>query len=444
LNVQAAAVSAVNEWSDELATPILLDAVQSASLRTRQEAQAALQARLGHDVSFPVEAGLAERQAAVRQWAAERGLVLGPAISTAAMSPVQIDDPQREARLVELLQSLLGANDDREARLSEQPGFGVLTADQLDQLRATATSDDVGLIEQHLVQRTDANAETILREVLPTLSPLYATLAPLAERDVALRRQAARQLALAAVDHPLSPVFLQRLHARLTHEQDQQVWQSCLAAIQRESHPEAGQIALLALHSTWPDVRRLGVDYIAQHPTSDSAAWLLPAFRDPQRSVRLAAIATAGRCGHPLVLDGLPPSAQSSGQPGLRPLLTDVDAELRQAALLAMARLRDEQACQELVRLTFDSQPATRETAVRAMGQSGQARFVEPLLKLLWTEPADGVRLAILTSLETLVPVENQPPPPTGLAAPPSIDDKVHLWTAWWTAARNPVARSAR
>ena len=76
------------------------------------------------------------------------------------------------------------------------------------------------------------------------------------------------------------------------------------------------------------------------------------------------------------------------------------------------------------------------------MGQTGQARFVEPLLKMLWTEPAESVKLAILTSLESLVPEENQPRQPTGLAAPPSIDDKIRLWTAWWAAARDPRRRS--
>jgi len=420
LDVQAAAVSAVADWPIEQAVPVWLEAIRIGALRTRQQAQTALQLAVGPSASFPLDEPLAEREQALRSWAAWNGWPADLVQRAPAAATRHEDSAVHSARIRALLESFLATP----------------SIDAWDQLCLAVQPADVPLVERGLLGRSDSPAERIIRELLPTLSPVHGAVEQLAERDVQRRRQAARQLADASSHQALSPFLLRRLHDRLTLEQDQQVWQWCMAAIDRESHAEAAQIALVALHSTWPDVRRLGVEYIAHHPTAEAALWLLPLFGDPQRSVRLAAISTAGQCGNRLVLNGLPASGEVSAQPGLRALMTHTDADVRWVVLLAMARLRDDVACQELVRLTFDPHPATREHAVRTMGQSGQRQFVEPLLKLLWTEPFDHVKQTILASLEELVPVENRSAVPAGLAASSSIDDKIRYWAAWWTAAR--------
>jgi HEAT repeat protein len=419
LEVQAAAVTAVTDWPAEQAVPVLLEAIRSGALRTRQQSQEALQTAVGPNATFPIDAPLAEREQVLRSWAALNGWQTDLASHPSAVSK-NIDADAHAARMTALLDAYLATP----------------TTDAWDQLQTAVQPSEVPLIERACQSRTDANAERLAHELLPVLSPVHAAVEQLANRDVQRRRQAARQLAESAADHALSPFVMQRLHGQLSLEQDQLVWQLCMAAVDRESHAEAAQIALLALHNTWPDVRRLGVEYTSRHPTAEAARWLLPLFRDPQRSVRLAALSAAGLCGNPIVLDGLPASGDVPAQPGLRPLLPDSDVEVRWTVLLAMARLRDDAACQELVRLTFDPHPVTREQAVRWMGQSGQRRFVEPLLKLLWTEPSNHVKQTILTSLDELVPPENRPHVTAGLAAAPSIDDKVHCWAAWWTAAR--------
>jgi len=95
-----------------------------------------------------------------------------------------------------------------------------------------------------------------------------------------------------------------------------------------------------------------------------------------------------------------------------------------------MSTLGDAQASQELIRQTNDPQPRQRERALRAIGRTGQTRFVELLLKQLWTETDPVVQLALLEALHQLVPMEEQP----GLAPESPIGDKINHWTRWWEA----------
>uniref|UniRef100_A0A7C4QRF9 HEAT repeat domain-containing protein n=1 Tax=Schlesneria paludicola TaxID=360056 RepID=A0A7C4QRF9_9PLAN len=429
LEVQAAAVSAVADWPAELAVPVLLDALCGSALRTRQLAHDLLRSRFCPGVNFPVDASLAEREEAVRRWAAERGWKWQAAVYSPTAGESSADDRTLPEELAVIVQAYVDA-------VEKAP-----TATE--RWAALLEPADVPTIERFLADQSPVVMRTVVAELLPRLSPLYGLLPELESRDVLRRRQAANQLAELAAAHPLSPLFLEQLHERLALEQDRLVWQACMTAVQRESHPAAVRIALLALHSNWPDVRELGVQFVADHPQPDAALWLLPLLHDPYRSVRLAAIAAAGRCQNAMVLEGLAATEKTPARPGLRSLLTDHDPEIQWAALSAMVCLRDEAAAGELLRRTFDPQPAVRERAVAALGASGQPRFVEPLIKLAWTEPAVSVKRAILRSLDDLVPPERQPALPTGLAALPSIDDKIRIWTTWWsTAARPPSASS--
>jgi hypothetical protein len=107
----------------------------------------------------------------------------------------------------------------------------------------------------------------------------------------------------------------------------------------------------------------------------------------------------------------------------------------------SMSRLGDHQAMQELVRMSFDANPATRLDVVRAMGDTGHSRFVEPLVRLAWTEPDHHVRQGAVAALERLVPVNQRP---AGLANAKSLAETVSLWNDWWTAqARATGLRNA-
>jgi len=67
------------------------------------------------------------------------------------------------------------------------------------------------------------------------------------------------------------------------------------------------------------------------------------------------------------------------------------------------------------------------------MGETGQTRFVEPLIRLAWTEPNHHVRQAALASLARLVPPADQPP---GLTRARGVPEAVEFWAAWWDDRR--------
>jgi HEAT repeat protein len=282
----------------------------------------------------------------------------------------------------------------------------------------------VPIIEQEIVHAVGPRADDMYRTILPRWHAGYAALVSLEAADPAQRRLAARELRLGAERGSLSPALMSRLAVLMAAEQDRVVWQEVLAAIQPEAAPEAARIALIALNSVWPDLRNLGCGYFETHPQPEYAAWLLPRLQDDDRQVRLRTVQVLGMCGNPAALDGYRDDPQAFG---LRQLLSDAGAELRWETVLAMSRLGDAQAAQELVRQSYDPHPRQREQAVLAMGESGQRRFVEHLLRRSWTETDHGVQAAMVQSLEQLVPPADRP----GLAADAPISDKIKGWAEW-------------
>jgi HEAT repeat protein len=427
-DVQTAALTTARSWPTSSAIPPLLEALRAGTLATRQSALTALRELTGEDPPVAIDAPPEDRAVAAQAWAEAHGWRFAPTRSetTNVTTPPATD----AAATLSALQAVLEAK-------ALPPG-----SDAYDRLLVVARPEDVPAIERMLLEQPSAAADSVRRELLPKLHEGYATLRDLEQSDVHRRREAAARLQRHARRHPLSAGLLRGLHQTLTHEQDQIVWQQCLEAIQSEGHDEAAQLALLALHHTWPDIRRLGVAYFAAHPTPEAAGWLLPLFRDSHRGVQLAAISAAGRCGNPVVLDGYPGSDEHAVM-GLRPLLSASDHELRWTTLVTMATLRDDQAAAELIRQSYDPHPKVREQTARALGDTGDVRFVEPLIRWSWTEGADPVKQAILHSLDQLTPPEERPEMPAGLAQPPTIDDKIRQWAAWWERhPRRPGAGS--
>ncbi len=157
--------------------------------------------------------------------------------------------------------------------------------------------------------------------------------------------------------------------------------------------------------------------------------WLLPLFYDANKAVQLSAITAAGKCRNPIVLDGLQPAAGQSGLRGLRPLLTESQGQLQFAVVASMSHLGDPQAMQELARQALDSNSTSRLDVVQTMGETGQTRFVEPLIRLAWTEPNHHVRQAALVNLKKLVPPAEQP---QKLQIARTVPEAVEIWAAWW------------
>lgn len=428
--VPPAALSTVEAWPKEWKLPLLFEAVRSGSSATRQTALFALRDAIPDLPDLPIDGPLDERDRAVRTIAQSYDVRLDfrshPNEPHAEAAATRVENEARSTAVVEAVRQYLTA--------SPQTLDSTEAWDRMFQL---ATLADVAAIERVLTEEPGKpGAESIRRELLPRISPAHAALLDLESRDVVQRRRGARALVQSAEAEPLTSGLLLRLRDLLTYEQDQQVWQSCLAALHPDAHAEAGPILLLAINQKWPDIQRMGVEVVARYPSPEAAMWLLPLLTDSQRSVRLAAIRAIAPCGNPLAIDGLPASGSSTAVPGLRGLMTDVDEEVRLAAVVAAATLHDELAMQELMRLAQHATPAMRVFAVESMANTGHPRFVETLIRMGWTESADPVKLSILKSLDTLTPVDRRPTELAGLVVNASIDDKIKAWARWGEAQR--------
>lgn len=439
-DVPETALTTIQAWPLEWRLPLLLDAVRSGSLMTRQTAVFALRDAIPDLPDLPIDGRPEERDQAVQQVAQAHQIRLDLWVTTSerhlAAMVTQADDEARAMVLREVLrQYLTAAPQTLEA------------TESWDRLLQLATGTDLAAIEPVLIEEQGKpGVETIRKELLPRISPAYAALQDLESRDVNQRRRGARALFQSTEQKPLSSGLLMRLRELLTYEQDQQVWQVCLAALQPDAHTEAGPIVLLAINQMWPDIRRMGVEVVSRHPSPEAAVWLMPLLSDPQRSVRLAAIRAVAACGNPVAVTGLPAANGAPAVTGLRNIMTETYEELRLAAVVSSAVLHDEQAIQELTRLSQHATPSVRDFAAQAMARTGDPRFVDTLIRMAWTESADPVKLSILKSLDALTPVERRPAELVGLAVTASIDDKIKAWARWGDAQRRramiPVSNS--
>ena len=423
VEVQAACVRTIRDWPDSLATPLLLEALAGSAFKTRQAALKQLEDRRGGGLAFPLLAGPQERALRVQQWTRDWN------IPDAALERVRELTRQGsplldQARLADLREKLNWPG----APGMNEPGSNAAIVQVAERAGDLAPSD-LPLVERLLDEADASQADMLLHQVLPRLSPTYAALVQLENVDAAVRRDAASGLGRIGNEASLSPGVCRRLYELMKTEQDSLVWRFAMLGVFRDGSDEAARLALLAINSQWPDVRVLGCEYVGRHAQMEHAAWLLPVIYDANKAVQLASIIAAGKCRNPVVLDGLKADGDQAGFRGMRPLLTESQGPLQLAVVAAMSRLGDPQAMQELVRLALDATSTSRLDIVQTMGETGQTRFIEPLIRLAWTEQNHYVRQAALASLQKLVPSLEQPP---RLAQAKNVPEAVEIWASWW------------
>lgn len=417
-DVQHAAVHAAAGWPDALAFPLLLHAMRDSSAKTRQEAAQDLLARRKIAGNYRFDSPSEQREAAVAAIAREIGS------SLSYLDQVLKQEPRATAEVNELRTAELRAH------------LAALVGNPADSPAALAAREwlagiggrDIPVVESYLQDPSRVPLEAIYHEVLPKVSPLYAALVDLENADVNIRRRGAKTLANRGQAATLSRPVLLRLRAQLSHETDELVWRSALTAVASDATDDCAEIANLALGHSSAQVRQLGCEYLSHHGQPAHALWLLDLTEDHSRSVQLAAIRALGNCGNQIAVRGLKPSKDGRASPNLRSLLLSTDQEVRFAAAVSLCRLGAAEGMQELVRLSYHSNPRFREQAIKEMGLSGQTRFVDHLVTLGWTERNDQVRHAILDALERLVPPENRPPAVGGMTA---WDAKIKCWVQW-------------
>jgi len=428
-SVQIAAIRATKGWPDTLAFPLLLQAMRDSSAKARFEAAEQLSARHKVTTVYRFDSSPADREKSVNAVAAEVGS------SLSYLDQVLHREPQTATRVDDLRAGEIRAH---LTTLIESPGDSTAATKALEWLEGIGKRD-VPIVEAYLQSPTRAQTDAIYHEVLPKVSPAYAALVELENPDVGVRRRGARSLAERGRGATLSRCLLLRLRQVLTHETDEPVWRSVLASIASDSTEECAEIANLSLHNKLPEVREMGCEYFARHGQPSVALLLLELLEDRDRTVQLAAIRALGSCGDQVAVRGVSTPRSHRPPPNLRSLLTSPDQTVRFTAAVSLCQLGAPEGMQELVRLSYHSNPKIREQAVKEMGLSGQTRFVGHLVTLGWTEQNGQVLRTVLESLDLLVPPENRP---AELGAASATDAKIKCWAKWWQARQGAPARN--
>ena len=416
--VQQAAVKATATWSDEQAVPLLMHGLAECGGQAREDCLAELRRRTGIQETFPQSASYDERQQTVQTWSTRYCLPQG-GWNELIRNGARQESPERQRELEELRKALLQI---------AQTGTNRAESESAAELLAGMTEQKASAIVKIVQDDNRLQTEAVFRDVLPKVDDRFASLFDLRSENVFTRREAARRLAMASANASLPNMLVKQMAVVLAHEQDRQVWQSVIQAVNPDATDEAAQLALLAINQTWPDIRILGCGYIQRHPQPEYAGWVLPLLGDENRDVQLAAVEAAGRCRNHVALNGRRDESGAFTQPGLRSLLTCANERLQFAAAVAMSRLGDEQGMQELIRLSYHTDTLIRERALREMGQTGQMRFVDHLISVGWTETNPTLKRTILSSLENLVDKQHQP---TAIHADSSYNEKIAAWVQW-------------
>jgi len=79
------------------------------------------------------------------------------------------------------------------------------------------------------------------------------------------------------------------------------------------------------------------------------------------------------------------------------------DAQLRGGSALALAELREEQAIEPLIdTFLYDEDPMVRKRAARALGDIGDRRALEALIKALEKETMEPLKKTIIWAIDSI------------------------------------------
>ncbi|MCA9041395.1 MAG: hypothetical protein KDA65_13665, partial [Planctomycetaceae bacterium] len=398
-------IEGLKDWPDSLALPIYLYGLQECPILTSREAcLEAIQQRSETRESFPIEAAVVERRVEAEKWADRHQIPkidMLASTKAAKNSPPESEPDAREQELNSNLQKLADKADD-----------GAAYQESLMQL--TQLSEEGAVLLERVMKDQPESLQLDLRtKVLPEIHPVYRAIAQLQSPQITVRRQGANQLRTLSERRSLPVDMFPTIRDQMIKEQDQLVWRSMLAAYQRDRTPQAAEMARIALHHAWPDIRLLGCQYIEFDPKPEYAEWLRPLMHDRQnRPLRLKAIQLVGQCRNPNLLQPRYPQAeqQQREEQGLIALLNETEPDLRFEVIAAASRLGYQPAMLELMYLGQHPEAQARAQAVTAMGESGQTRFAKQLLLIGATELDPIVRREILASLQKLTTFGTAPP----------------------------------
>jgi HEAT repeat protein len=402
--VQGAVVHSVGQWPLVRGGPILLAALASNTRTTRSAAAEQLAAAWPAAAEFPVDGKPAQRaqvlaslETAFRsQFPGDSATLAGAMQGARPARHVSAEEAAGAQRLIQELEASAVSTRAREETVRRLAAFGPGLVDVLEYLTAESRSP---------------LPEAVYHDVLPQCVPEFASLDQMRSSDVAVRRRAAEDLVALSRRQTLGPLALSRLAVVAEKESDSVVWRSVLGAIARDASEPSIRLACVAASHPTPEIRRMGCEYLADHPATTHASILLPALNDSHREVVGAAVRALGAGG------GL-----EDHQP-LKRLLGSADESLRVEVATALARLGDPAGPAALERLAYSTDPVVRRQVAAAMGQVPDPAYKATLVRLL--DDQYSIRLAAVDSLSKVAPgddsgVEN--------AEQGSVTERVARW----------------
>lgn len=404
-NVQESMAQSLVAWPEELAGPLLLEALGSPNRLPRVAAAKSLSTQWPIAKDFNPDAKLAERTPALaalkERWRREHPHSEVVAIKTAGKTTITLTagELNEYERLLKRFQNPPGSS---ERWLAQK---------QLEERRRNL----IPAIEQLVAAKRIKLDDAIYRELLPGASSLMATVEKLRTPDVNARRAAARSLATEGAKEPLNKLALGRIEELSAAERDPLTFIDVLRAAGTNPDYVAHDLALAALAHEEADVRRRGCEYLARCGNARQASALIKCLHDEDLVVRKNAILALERCG------------PADEREQLYAFLVNNDVYLQVAAAKTLSRWNDDRGAAALERLALADHPTTRRLAVMAMGELASDAFLPALMEALEDEPA--VRLAALAALPKVTQQDvlaKQAPPPV------SAEAKVKVWQDWY------------
>jgi len=424
-SVQVAAVEGVKNWPDELLLPLLLHAGVDGNYQTRDASLAAFARRTGVVVPpFRPDDEYSLRRDRATQVAATAGIAYPPLheASQARVESLTRVDTERVEEIAQRLKTAVSLGG------AAAGGFEIEWFRRL-------KPEDMSSVEKVYHSSEPAARSFLLREILPHLAPEYDALLRMDDADVKRRRDAAADLRKIGNSHTLPDVVLEQLSELLVREEDTVVWRDVIAAVEQDTSEPVTRIVQLAVNHRWPDVRQHGCDYVLKHGRPEFAVWMQALFQDSNPIVQLTAIRAAGQCRQQRVLEDQLDDKGQVTMIGLGRLMTSFTGEKHMAVVGSMARLLDPRGLDELNRISYSGDWQSRVAAIDVMAATGQTRFVDRLIDVLWLdrEARPEVHQAALRAIEALIPVEEHPAELNRLATP---QQQAATWHGWWEQRR--------
>lgn len=219
---------------------------------------------------------------------------------------------------------------------------------------------------------------------------------------------------------PVGANATQALLERLRHESDPAAWQLALATLETHGAEAVAPALWTGVAHRSAEVRRLACQLLARIKPPGAVSELVALLEGNDPRVSEAAAAALGELGDPSALEPLE-TALGSRAPGFRLTVSR-----------SLAKLGSVAGREELARLARNDDPQIRRSAIVAIGELGDRRFVPGLIDALGddSQPAARAALAGLSAITRLDFSEDA----QGRSLGP--EQEAVRWRRWWQRER--------